>query len=174
LATDSRTALHQCAFSDTVGTGRLNINHFSPTNSLLASDERASCYWGDNLLNTAEQIDVEMRTINDFSVSHAISHIDILKIDVQGAEYAVLAGAKTMMQRQAISLIYLELILAPTYTGQHKLHEYLSFFDSVGYELFDVFNPIRTKNRLIQTDCLFVSHAFLDEYESRSATDSRP
>jgi len=46
-------------------------------------------------------------------------------MDVQGAEFSVLEGANDMLASQKISLIYTELIMCPTYKGQHKLHEYL-------------------------------------------------
>jgi hypothetical protein len=69
-------------------------------------------------------------------------------------------GAKDMLANQKISLIYTELIVCPTYKGQHKLHEYLSFLDSLGYDILDFFNPVRHHNQLIQADVVFLSSSF--------------
>jgi hypothetical protein len=62
-----------------------------------------------------------------------------------------------MLSGQAISLIYLEIILVPTYEEQSKLTEYLSFFDAFGYDLIDLYNPERKNKRLLQADFLFIN-----------------
>lgn len=137
------------------------------TNSLLATDCRAAKYWGPDLLDTDGQLDVETATIDAFCDEASIGHIDILKLDVQGAEYAVLKGAERMLDRHSIGVVYLEIIVAPTYSGQKSLQDYLALFASRGYELFDCYNPVRWRGRLLQTDNIFVSQAILDEYEKR-------
>jgi hypothetical protein len=80
-----------------------------------------------------------------------------LKLDVQGAEFQVLTGARQSLERQRIRLVYMELILCPTYQGQHELHDYLRFLGSLGYELLDLFNPERNGRQLIQADGIFLS-----------------
>ncbi len=140
----------------------MKVNRFEQTNSLLPSDQRASRYWGANLLDTDAEIEVATQTVDNFCRLCAIDHIDILKLDVQGAEYAVLSGALDMLTRQSIDVVYMEMITAPTYVGQRKLHEYLAFFDSHDYELFDFYNPVRKDGLLIQTDNIMVSRRFLN------------
>ena len=107
------------------------------------------------MLDTTSQIEVRTTTIDTFCTETRISNIDILKMDVQGAEFSVLEGAHDMLASQKISLIYTELIMCPTYKGQHSLHEYLSFLASFGYDFLDFFNPVRNHNQLIQADVLF-------------------
>jgi hypothetical protein len=65
----------------------------------------------------------------------------------------------------------MEMITAPTYVGQHDLHEYLGLFRSHGYVLFDFYNPVRRNGRLLQTDNLMVAEGFLAAHEriSRAA-----
>ena len=41
-------------------------------------------------------------------------------------EYAVLHGADTTLRQHAVDVLYMEVIVAPTYVGQHNLHEYLA------------------------------------------------
>lgn len=159
-AHDSRTfCLNQAIYSNK-GTKVLNVNVSSATNSLLTTDQRASIFWGEQLLDTTSYIEVPTTTIDLFCNENNIFCIDILKMDVQGGEFSVLLGAKDMLANQNISLIYSELITCPTYVGQHKLHEYLSLLDSFGYLLLDFFNPVRSHNQLIQADALFVSSLF--------------
>jgi FkbM family methyltransferase len=163
---DRRVVPHNVAVAATTGTAKLRVNRASVTNSLLDSDRRGSDYWGSNLFDTAQEIEVKTLALDDFCRDERIEHIDILKIDVQGAEYAVLEGAHALLERHAVDLIYLEMIMAPSYVGQRKYHYYLTSLDALGYELFDLFNLGRRDGRLIQSDGIFVARGVLDRYES--------
>jgi FkbM family methyltransferase len=160
-----RTSCYQIALADKNGTALLNSNPESGTNSLLTTDKRAASFWGEGMHRTMAQVEVPTTTIDDFCHKMGITQIDILKIDVQGFEYSVLAGAKNMLSRQKISLIYTELITCPTYTGQHKMHEYLSFLDSFDYQPLDFFHQIHSCAQLIQTDVIFLSGSFKQQIE---------
>ena len=140
---DPRIFCYKTAVSEVKGTAVLNANLSSATNSILATDVRGSSFWGEGLLDTTSQVKVNTTTVDRFSHDEGIPHIDILKMDVQGAEFSVLKGARDMLKNQTISIIYSEIIICPTYKGQHKFHEYLSFLDSFGYEFFDFFNQVR-------------------------------
>ena len=157
---------HELALSEERGTAVLNENLRPETNSLLATDERGASIFGEGKLDTVSQIKVSTTTIDTFCSEADIPHIDILKIDVQGAEYYVLMGARNMLKDHRISLIYTELILGPAYQGQRKLHEYLSLLDSFGYSFLDFFNQIRNQNQLIQTDILFINSSLQDELQT--------
>jgi hypothetical protein len=100
---------------------------------------------------------VNTTTVDAFCLESGIPNIDISKMDAQGAEYSILEGARHMLANQKISLIYTEFILGPTYKGQRKLHGYLSFLDSYGYNLLNFFNPVSRHNQLIQIDAVFLS-----------------
>jgi FkbM family methyltransferase len=163
---DERVEVHAAAVSDATGTSKLHLNRASVTNSLLASDGRAENYWGLGLLDSEGEVTVATLALDDFCRDRRIEHVDVLKIDVQGAEYAVLAGAKGLLERHAIDVIYMEMIMAPHYVGQRKYHHYLTSLDALGYELFDLFNFGRRDGRLIQTDGIFLASAFLERYEA--------
>jgi len=147
---------HRLAISDSNGTMTLKANASAATNSLLAVDERASGYWGTGLLDTHAQIAIETVTLDSFCAQEGIDHIDILKLDVQGAEFAVLEGAGELLSAARISLVYMELILVPTYQGQKSFREYLELFEAKNYRLLDFYNPVRSDSRLLQVDLIFV------------------
>jgi FkbM family methyltransferase len=163
---DPRVVPHNVAVAETTGTAKLRVNRASVTNSLLESDRRGEDYWGANLLDTEGEVTVKTLALDDFCRDERIEHVDVLKIDVQGAEYAVLAGARGLLERHAVDLIYLEMIMAPSYVGQRKYHYYLTSLDALGYELFDLFNLGRRDRRLIQSDGIFVAGEVLDRYEA--------
>lgn len=170
---DSRIEVHALAVSDTTGEATLHVNRASVTNSLLPSDGRAANYWGSGLVDTEGEVKVPTVSLDDFCASRGIDHVDVLKIDVQGAEYAVLAGAKDLLARHAIDLIYMEMIMAPHYVGQRKYHHYLTSLDAQGYELFDLFNLGRRDGRLIQSDGIFLAAGFLARYEAEQQQERR-
>lgn len=159
--------VHNFALAATEGEARFSVNRNSATNSLLASDAGADIYWHKDAPKTTDTVTVPTRTLQAFASEHSIDAIDILKMDVQGAEYDVLQGAGELLKNQAIGLIYMELITAPTYVGQHKIRDYLEIFDDAGYTLFDFYNLGRSDGRLLQTDIIVVSPATLAAYEAR-------
>jgi len=159
--------LHPLALSSSAGEASFSVNRNPATNSLLASDRSGRLYWRGDTPQTETTLSVETTTLDRFCGERELAAIDILKLDVQGAEYDVLCGAEGMLERQALGLVYLELITAPTYLGQHRLQEYLELFDRFGYELFDFYNLGRGSGRLLQLDAIFVSRDTIRRHEAR-------
>lgn len=171
---DPAVESYQLALADVPRVSKLTVNQSTATNSLLTSDARAAHYWGPNLLDTEDAIEVKTETVDRFCESKGLKHLDILKLDVQGAEFSVLEGAYGLLQDQKIDLIYMEMITAPTYIGQRRLSEYLELFDTLKYELFDFYNPCHDNNgRLIQTDNIMISSAFLSRHEQSRAANTK-
>src|SRR5258706_1997858 len=52
---------------------------------------------------------VSVISLDDYCAQRAIDHIDMLKLDIEGGEYAALLGAESLLKRKAIKLIFLEL-----------------------------------------------------------------
>jgi FkbM family methyltransferase len=165
LAGDRLASLHPTALSSAPGRALLNVNRNAETNSLLPSDGRAAQYWGEGVLETEGGVEVDVQTLDGFCAQHSIARVDVLKLDVQGAEYSVLEGAEAMLAAREIGVIYTEVIVAPTYVGQRRLVDYLALLSARGYELFDLYNPTRRNGRLIQSDIIFVSADVLERYE---------
>jgi len=155
---DSKIFPHQVAICENVGKSTFHSNRVAVTNSLLATDSQAEALWGQGLLDAKSLVEVESTTIDCFCAENHIRTIDILKMDIQGAELRALQGAIEMLARQAVSLIYLEIIVGETYIGQGKLFEYFQLLDSLGYHLFDFYNPVHKDMRLIQLDAIFIKH----------------
>ena len=142
-----------------VGTSKFHSNIHEQTNSILATHEEGNSNWGNkNMLQTKEILDIELTTIDQIVEEEKIEKIDILKMDVQGAEYQVMAGAKKTIEKGMISLIYTEIITIPTYENQQELDEALKMFRQYGFELFNIYNSGHTENgRLQYIDAVFVN-----------------
>jgi FkbM family methyltransferase len=157
--TDPSIISNNFGLGDGNGTRDFRSNGNSETNSLLATDERGSRTWRTGVLETREIVRAEFRTLDSMVSSSGLQKIDILKLDVQGAESLVMAGAAETCKRRMIDVIYTEIIIQPTYVGQKRLDECLSIFYGHGFDLHDFYNHIRSpEGRLIQVDAIFVKN----------------
>ena len=137
----------------------LNVNRSTATSSLLPTDPRSSETWNEtDVTDTVAKVRVSVGTVDSFLAEHPeIPKIDILKIDAQGSEMDILIGAERILSNRAIRLAYIEVIMLPTYVGQHHLDEYLVFFRANGFALHNFFNYCYTNmGQLNQLDALFV------------------
>jgi FkbM family methyltransferase len=147
------------ALGDFNGEAAMSVNRSSATNSLLQTDYRASESWNNTrVTETVDTVNVTVATISHFLGLHQkIDCIDILKIDAQGSEMAILKGGKDAALNKRIAIIYMEIIIMPTYVGQCELDETLQFVRSLGFVLHNFFNPCFTnEGRINQVDALFV------------------
>jgi FkbM family methyltransferase len=145
------------ALSDQVGEADFNANAYSATNSLLATSPHAEEVWPGGPVDTKRQVRVQTSTLDNFCREQSIDAIDLLKLDVQGAEPLVLKGGAELLRRGRVRLIYTEIITLPTYSGQAELHEFLAMMRGYGFELFNLFNLSTTPaGQLRQVDAIFL------------------
>lgn len=79
-----------------------------------------------------------------------------LKVDTQGYEKEVLAGASALLDR--VAAIQLELSLIPLYENAPSFVEMVAYTEGLGYDLFGIvpgFKDVRS-GRLLQVDGFFV------------------
>jgi len=151
-----RAKLLNCGFSDKAGWQTLYSNQGSPTNSLLPNHPDAESTWGNEGLRPIGTHECDFTTVDNYCHEMSITNINLLKMDVQGAESRVLKGAQRMLRDGRISNIYMEIILAPTYLGQSNLTEYLEIMSGFGYRIHGFYNLEHgAKRDLLQLDSLF-------------------
>jgi FkbM family methyltransferase len=95
---------------------------------------------------TGEQT-VKTDTLDNFCTRHGIGEIDILKMDIQGAELKALRGCARMLGSSSIKLIYSEVLFRKTYEQQayfHEIAEILACFGFLPMRLYEVrYSPDR-------------------------------
>jgi hypothetical protein len=89
-----------------------------------------------------------------------IDRVNVLKIDVQGAELDVLRGGSLLFASELVDLLYLEVIVSSTYEGQASIGAISSFLEERFYRLYDIDHLERVAGRLMQFDATFVSSSF--------------
>jgi FkbM family methyltransferase len=144
-----------CAIGDAEGELVLNIAANSVSSSLLPMGAAhlaaapASAYF--------ETARVRVRRLDDAldGVIPGDAGPLLLKVDTQGYEDRVLAGAERTLER--CQLVVLELSFAPLYDGQRLFPEMVARMESLGFvlrDLFPVFHAAADR-RLMQVDGLF-------------------
>lgn len=159
-ASDPKIHAFNFGLSDRDGEQSFHSNPSSATNSLLATHEQAAQTWGSGLLETQQTVQAQFKTIDSVLATMGIPKIDLLKLDVQGAEHLVIAGATASCKDGRIGLIYSEIITQPTYKSLKRFDEALASFYDKNFDLFDIYNLNNSpEGRLRQVDVIFTKKA---------------
>jgi FkbM family methyltransferase len=86
-----------------------------------------------------------------------LKSVDLLYMDVQGAEYQVLLGATKLLK--SCKFVYFEYIRNGLYEGTVSLPEYLSLLNAAGFELNNI-----NFNKFHHSNALFVKRNILPNY----------
>jgi FkbM family methyltransferase len=145
LSADQRIKPFQLAVSDHAGKTRLYINADVTCNSFFPRPKNGAHYYPEKAEHI-DQIEVDTATIDNICERENIEKIDILKLDVEGAEIRALGGACDKLSKHAISLIYIEVMFTAHYEGGCLYHELADFLEKYDYTLFNLYNLKRAKN----------------------------
>lgn len=125
--------LHNLALSQDVGTAEffvyLGHSGLTDCSSLYYRPVIGHCL--------REKIVVETQSLDHFCSVNAIPHIDLLKLDTEGAEWFIFLGAEQLLNKQAISLIQFEYggCNIDSKTTLHQMYELLT---SKGYSVYRI------------------------------------
>jgi FkbM family methyltransferase len=131
----------------------LNWDYSSSILPVMRSDTNIS---SEIDLGVAETITTRMLTLDGICAEHYFDGpVDLLKVDVQGAEHLVLEGAKAMLPQ--VKAIWLEVSFRPLYEGSLTFEGILARCRESGFVLASLAEGFRGANgELLQADALFV------------------
>ena len=138
------------AISDQSSNRRLFQFEDSELNSFY---DRSSLSWITDAPTTST--DVKCITLDDFCSETELEYIDLLKVDVQGAELDVINGASRLFSQRSIHLVQLELIFGDLSEGGVTAGSLLNEMDSLGYELVGFYQQVAHHGRLGWADGLW-------------------
>src|ERR1700754_2915888 len=127
-----RVDLLPFALAETDGSVALRLTSHSGAHSLL---EVGDMRYYDAPVETLTPIEVRAVSLDSLSAEHRLDRLDILKMDIQGAELLALRGAAGLPARHAIGLIPLEVLFQPLYRNQPTFWEIADHLRSLGYAL---------------------------------------
>lgn len=116
--------IHQLALSDSAGTAQFHlVSPTGGTNSLVGAATPAT-----------ETIDVATARGDEFLAGLGIARIDLLKIDTEGHDFAVLRGCEQLFAEQRIAVAQFEYNHRWLASG-HSLRSVFDFAKRVGYRV---------------------------------------
>ena len=136
---------YRIALSNQKGKARLLINTDRSCNSMFPRPAMRARYYSESSQNIS-QIEVKTQTLDSFCETEGISDIDILKLDVEGAELNVLKGATQKLTEKRVRLILTEVMFTAHYEGGCLFHEVSDFLSHYDYKLFNLYNLKRARN----------------------------
>lgn len=156
FAGDLQVRPYQRAVTDAAGRRRLYVNDVHVTNSLLPLNP-ASVDWAraSSAQGLDKTVEVSAVTLDQFAAAEGLSHIDLLKMDIQGGEGMALEGAAALLARQAVRVVYLEVEFAPLYEGQAFFCDITRILNRYGYRIFGLYNLVHEDRGLGWGDAIF-------------------
>jgi FkbM family methyltransferase len=149
---------HRLALTDAAGERTFFVNpQWHTRNSLLPRPSEGRRYYraGSDL---ASSVTVQTETLDAFCSQHGVDRINILKLDVQGAEGMVLRGAERLLTREAIDLVFTEVMFAPHYEGGPLFHQLWGQLEEHQYSFFNLFEfHVARNGQLRYANALFLS-----------------
>ncbi len=126
---EARCILNQVALAEKEGVETLFIPQKLGT--AFASFHEHSYGNGDS------KISVPVKKLDDYVIANKIEKIDFIKIDVEGAEYLVLKGAKNVLKNYS-PVIMMELYDGHTKYFSYSPEEVINYIKDLDYHLYEI------------------------------------
>ncbi len=137
---DPLAEAHQIALSDVEGDVEFHEFEQSTANSLLAPVIDSS---SPEFLRVGTTSLVRATTLDLWCTQNSVGKIDLLKIDTQGSDGRVLAGADGLLRARNIGLVYFEVIFANYYVAQQSFASCEALLAARGYRFVDFYEKVR-------------------------------
>ena len=99
-----------------------------------------------NGIRPVRRVTVSGCTLDSVALERHVDHIDLLKIDVEGAEPDVLAGARQLLNAHSVDRILFEISQVPLAGMHHSVEEVLAPLSVAGYTVFALTPEGRVRN----------------------------
>jgi len=140
-----RLTVHQVALGRRSGVLPIHVHRYSPSTSALAALDAT---------DEASIVEVRLCTLDE-----VLADVDLagrrvlLKLDVQGFEVEVLAGATEVLG--AVDRIVVEQAFVPAYDGQPLFEEVHVVLQGLGFRLDRLVDARRAGGQVVEVDCLY-------------------
>lgn len=159
------------AVGDINGEATFFVHKFDQTNSLLKAAPGAHQYLVDpSGLALQSEVKVPVLTLDHFCADRGIDRIDLLKLDAQGYELRILDGARQLLDRLAVPLIYVEVCFVRFYEHQPLFPEIYQYLFDRGYRLVWLYeNNFHTHLYALGANAIFI-HQSIGERRNAQTT----
>ena len=162
---DPNWTVHQLALGREDGTTTMNVVHGTLSSILPATKFGAGRY---PRLQEPEQVEVKVRRLDGVLETSLDGRRPFLKLDTQGFDLDVFAGAGDVIER--FVGMQSELALMEIYKGMPSMQDALAAYEGAGFEiaaLYPVSRQTRTA-RVLEYDCVMVRASVLKKRKKGS------
>lgn len=111
---------------------------YPPRAELAATFDELRC------IGLVGQDTVGLRTLDDWCTSNGVDHVDVIKLDTQGAELGVLEGATSILR--TVQMMEIEVEFNPLYEGQPLFGDVDAFARRHGFVLWRLDHLVHYSN----------------------------
>ena len=152
-AGDTGLSVVSAALSDRDGEASFAINRYIDASSLLSIDSRNTGWFGHDL-RVARTVQVPTVTLPTLMEKQGLQSVDLLKLDLQGAERLVLTGGETVLDR--VRVIYTEVFFEQLYADAWLFRDLDDFLTRRGFKLCGLSNIVHARDGdLVQANATF-------------------
>jgi FkbM family methyltransferase len=149
--------LNNIGLADRRGVASLHCGSYHETASLLEFAADSSWMKALSISGDGGAVTVALDTIDDYCAERGIAEIDLLKLDVQGAEPECLRGAARMLGARAVRVIQVEIILHGMYQRPGSFAAIEPLLAPHGFRLATLFDLMMSASgELLQLDAVYV------------------
>ena len=149
---DSQVELHRVAIGAMNAIVDMHVAASDDSSSVLPIGELQASLWPDT--NEIGREQVSMRPLSETLSGTNIGSAPLLKVDVQGYEYEVLAGAEDLA---VFRWLLVEVSFSELYEGQHLFKDVAELAAAHGFALSLLYSPtIDRGGVVVQADALFI------------------
>lgn len=110
----------------------LRVNNARDSSSILPITDVAEVVFGKQM-HEVEKVEVPVITLDDLFGQSRIDSVDLMKVDIQGAEKMMIEGGKEAIKR--VKLMYIEVSFEEFYEGCALFKDFDSLLNDHGFKL---------------------------------------
>ncbi|MBL9171084.1 MAG: FkbM family methyltransferase [Verrucomicrobiales bacterium] len=129
---ESRVKVIPAAIADQSGTLEFHVNQHRPSSSLIPIASSAAGVFQKEM-NEARVVRVPALSLDELFEKEALPDIDLMKVDIQGAERLLIQGGTKSLKR--IRLVFMEVWFQECYQGSALFPEVQTMMTGSGFKL---------------------------------------
>ena len=106
------------------------------------------------------ELPVEVITLDSYCERKSVRYVNILKTDTQGYDFEVLKGARSLMVKNQIQMIFTEVIFSKMYRDLPDFDEAYRFLLDNNFKLVSFYSFYYSDNLASWSDALFLNPKF--------------
>jgi FkbM family methyltransferase len=129
-----QVVVNGCAVADR--TGSVELHDYGPGYETWASLAPREIATDQGVVRTARRVAVDVVTLDEYCGDRGVEHVDVLKVDVEGAEEHVLRGASALLEGGAVDLVMVEVADTTLAAAGSRAHDLLDVLERFGFSTY--------------------------------------